>query len=160
MSTYTVVIDSALSTNSVMGGHFNSLDYNFNWGIFPEGKYELTFEFATKDLGASVVPDGPVQIILDGLGTKLNTYQPSNRNVSGITCGTSQVIGMCYHENYDANHDSLIAKRAYNFPICLENLPTNNDFTVILKEIPKTNGAAATLDLVVDYTLLLHLKKI
>lgn len=160
MSTYTVVIDSALSTDSVMGGSFNVLNYYFNWGIFPEGKYELTFEFASKDLGASVVPDGCVQVVLEGLGTKLNTYQPSKKTISGITCGTSQVIGIVHHENYDANHDSLVARRADNFPICLENLPTNNDFSVQLKEIPRTDGAVPTFNLVVDYTLLLHLRKI
>ncbi len=155
MSSYTVVIDSALSTNSVAGGHTTSLDYNFSWGIFPEGKYELTFEFNTKDLGASVNPDKCCQIILDGLGTKLNTYQPSNRNISGLTCGTSQVIGIAHTEN-----NTLVARRADNFPICLENLPSNNDFSIIFKEIPKTGGGASTLDLLTDYTLLLHLKKI
>jgi hypothetical protein len=149
--------DFTLFLNSTQGTHLTSntpaeLRYSFDWSVFQEGDYELTFTFVS--LNNDLDPAEPAYLTAD-FGTRVYT--------SSTTGGTpsSQVLGLLFPNVFSLTEGHLEATCQTNPPLSLRR-PYNNQFIVRIFSIDGllfVDKAAPAVNLN-DYLLVLRFKKI
>ena len=147
----------ALSSEGVNVDGVRSIEYSYDWGLLPEGEYELTWAFTGRERIMTIAQLGTIDVVmLEFQG--LNAY---TNQVGGAVWGnsnvSSQLIGLLelnapYHYT-DAGGDKVAAVQILdnktNPPIRVRSVPQGK-FTI---NILKADGTAAVETTVSEYVL-------
>jgi hypothetical protein len=149
MTIYNVLINS---NNRVAGGTTtSSANYYFNWGVFEEGEYLLTWGFTSSNVDTSINKMGLVSINLG----QSNVFTASSTNIrASITTTIGSIIP---NESYTSSF--LYGDVNTNGVIRL-NKPTSNEFTVEIRGLDGSLWVNSTGGTIPEYLLVLNFERI
>jgi len=132
-------------------------EYNFDWGIIPEGEYEMTWSFVSEakkiTVALSQIESVVIQVAFD---VPFMTDRYVVNKASGYS-GSSNVAGFLQY--YDSPIDSGHLMRQYravysdNAPVIVRGKPSGNKFIVRCLN-------TTVLGTMFDYTLVLTFKSL
>tara|TARA_R100000541_G_scaffold21294_2_gene31240 strand:- start:1515 stop:1997 length:483 start_codon:yes stop_codon:yes gene_type:complete len=142
MKTYTIHVNSSESIASTALGVDKT--YNFDFGIMPEGEYELTFTFQGQ-LEKLTTADG----LLETYPTKIFCRLPFIQNKYEVTqegvAGSSHLLGLLEPKDglvgSSAVMRSLVAGAGHNAPTYLYGKPQGSTFNVIFANANAIQGS-------------------
>ena len=150
---YNVMLNSK-NGKSLNGGNTNIMQYYFDWGQLPEGKYELSFTFVSDNITFvyNVNTNSPIIIATD-LGS--NVYSNNTSIISALGMAVSNTLFVNGNNNYFTSSPNALP--ITNMTTILYNRPYNNIFNILL-----TNNLnqLSTLFTNVGYTLTLTFRKL
>mgnify|MGYP003627059265 CR=1 FL=1 len=138
MKTYQIYIDSAAGTlRPDYGGAV--VNYKFDWGILPEGEYEMSFSFMSRleklTNAEAEVNTYPIQLEIDIPFSGNNFKVRGNDGFIGYG-GATQVTGLLevkdQHKTGTHTMRLLVSDTNLNKPISLYGKPQGMDFSVSL----------------------------
>lgn len=140
METYNIIINSL---TKIAGTNYSNYEYTYDWGLIPEGKYEMTFSFTS----AATTDNTLLTILIPDLGATMNNFTTAT-NTGG---NYANMLGTV------TNINSLYYKSCVNEnpPIYLNNRPMNSRFSVYVLD-----NTGTFKNIAVAYILILSLKKI
>jgi len=160
MKTYDILLKSSTGTQNT---DTTSIDYKFDWGIIPEGDYELSFTFqsaavATVEKNDAHLREYPV-LVEAIVPFSSDRYMTK----TGGMAMSSQVIGLIKSEFVESAPSSTglgyalvrYVSQLDNQPIHLYGKPQGNDLRINLKNY---GGALADATLPLEYVMSIHLK--
>ena len=120
---FTLVINSIYRSN----GNANFAIYNFDWSVFPDVPYYLSFSFTASD-NANYVPAtaSSASIYID-FGENTQTYTCIANNYGAPS---SQYIGSLRKRHVSGTNHCLYADQNTNPPVYLNGRPTNKIFLI------------------------------
>lgn len=126
--TYTVVLNSNLSTGTATDAQFN-----FDWTVLPDRNYLVHYSFNSSNMN---IASGKVCLISSDLFSHTNTY------IAGAQTGrtvaqTSNILGVAYPYIYGAT-TALHADDSTCPPTYINTRPTANQFSVHIKTADAT----------------------
>ena len=156
---YNVFVISSEGTN--LDG-VSSIEYSYDWGMMPEGEYELTWAMSSKNkistLAQATLHDC---VALEFKGLNAYTSQTANKVVSG-TNSSSQIIGLLeigsqYHYTDTTKFGviNIVESRA-NPPIRIRSVPQGTFIINLLK----ADGTLALASSVDEYVLSLGFRRL
>lgn len=152
-NSYNIVFNST-SGNSTLP---NSINYQFDWGRLPRGKYQFrTTMMTSKDDNATTF-FGPICIFCDlGQGSQTvhfvrnqSTVRPAIVNLVAVLFATGNNI------NGSGATGALYTYKDQNAPIYLENRPSNNDVLIELRSA-YSGLFLPNLPATLNYTIVFH----
>lgn len=155
MKSYQVYV-SSLKAGS--GTQIGDQTYKFDWSIFPEGEYEMSFAFVSK---GELITNSDAQA--ESVSAMVEVQVPfSTDRYRVLTNGNANSTHICgLLEFYDTQHHSGNLLRQYrahwnaNPPVTLRGKPQGNDFRV--RTLQSSGDSVGTM---YNYDLLLNFKKI
>jgi hypothetical protein len=155
MKNYQVYLSSL---KSGVGSDIADQSYLFDWSIFPEGEYEMTFAFVTK--GENITN---AQSQVESVSTMIELQVPfmtdRYRATSSGTAGGTHISGfLSFYETTHHNNETLRQYRAHwsdNPPVTLRGKPQGN--TIRVRTLQSSGDTLGTM---YNYDLLLNFKKI
>lgn len=149
---YNVVLNSNLRASGTVA----NAGYYFDWSVFPDGKYKLTWVFVSGTCNMAAMAAIPMVEINLGQ-SKAFRIDPTN-----VQTATTNVVGVVV-PNILATATFLAADLTTNAPVFLDHRPSNNTFSVrlmtnALAPVDFVDNAAAVLPAYV-LTLSLELVK-
>ena len=149
MTIYNVLINS---NNRVAGGTTtSSANYYFNWGVFEEGEYLLTWGFTCSNVDTSINKMGLVSINLG----QSNVFTASSTNVRATTTTT---IGTIIPNENDTS--SFLYGDVNTNGVIRLNKPTSNEFTVEIRGLDGVLWTTSTGGTIPEYLLALNFERI
>lgn len=142
---YTVVFNSSMSGNSVVGEV-----YNYDWGQLPNKSYKVTFSFVST---VATLVNNIIPVIFLDLGQQSSIIATTN----GTTGLKNKLLGCLLWSGTGANN-YLYADVSTNPPIYINGRPTNNTVFIELHTNSvdaSTNYTPATF----EYVLTLNLEE-
>ena len=147
---FTIVLPSSKGTPINQNG---DVQYQFNWSALQEGQYLMEFEFTGAQ--KNVAYAHPYLIAVDNLGALNDVYFTSLNTTGAIQ--TTGIVGAVRPELVAGTATYyLSAKRTDNPSVALKQRPSSNIFNVRFYDLDGTT----IYQLVENYTLILHFKKI
>ena len=156
---YNVFVISSEGTN--LNG-ISSIEYAYDWGMMPEGEYELTWALSSKNkIGtlAQVTLHDCVAVEFKGLNAY--TTQTANRVISGTNSSSAIIglleIGLQYHYTDTDKFGvvNLVESKA-NPPIRVRSVPQGTFIINLLK----ADGTLASASDVNEYVLSLGFRRL
>ena len=141
-----------------------SIEYSYDWNLLPEGEYELSFSFTTKEQIMTLAQLGTIDVAMVQL-IGLNSYATqSGSQVWAGTNSSSQIIGLlqnnaAYHytdNSSDKVAEVQIKQNTNNPPIRIRSVPQGK----IIINLLKTDGSLAVESTVDEYVINLGLKRL
>jgi hypothetical protein len=151
-----------ISSEGVNLDGVGSIEYSYDWGMMPEGEYELTWALSSQNkvstLAQAIVHDC---VALQFVGLNAYTSQTANRVISG-TNTSSQIIGLIeigsqYHYT-DTDKFGVInlVESRNNPPIRVRSVPQGKFIINLLK----SDGTLALASSVDEYILSLGFRRL
>ena len=151
-----------ISSEGVNLDGVSSIEYSYDWGMIPEGEYELTWALSSQNkvstLAQAIVHDC---VALQFVGLNAYTSQTANRVISG-TNTSSQIIGLIeigsqYHYT-DTDKFGVInlVESRNNPPIRVRSVPQGKFIINLLK----SDGTLALASSVDEYILSLGFRRL
>ena len=151
-----------ISSEGVNLDGVSSIEYSYDWGMMPEGEYELTWALSSQNkvstLAQAIVHDC---VALQFVGLNAYTSQTANRVISG-TNTSSQIIGLIeigsqYHYT-DTDKFGVInlVESRNNPPIRIRSVPQGKFIINLLK----SDGTLALASSVDEYVLSLGFRRL
>ena len=151
-----------ISSEGVNLDGVSSIEYSYDWGMMPEGEYELTWALSSQNkvstLAQAIVHDC---VALQFVGLNAYTSQTANRVISG-TNTSSQIIGLIeigsqYHYT-DTDKFGVInlVESRNNPPIRVRSVPQGKFIINLLK----SDGTLALASSVDEYVLSLGFRRL
>jgi hypothetical protein len=151
-----------ISSEGVNLDGVSSIEYSYDWGMMPEGEYELTWALSSQNkvstLAQAIVHDC---VALQFVGLNAYTSQTANRVISG-TNTSSQIIGLIeigsqYHYT-DTDKFGVInlVESRNNPPIRVRSVPQGKFIINLLK----SDGTLALASSVDEYILSLGFRRL
>ena len=142
-----------LVLSSVFGSAIanTSVGYNVDWRKFEQGSYSITFAFCSNNNDV----DPSYHAIIKMSNLNVNSYVSSN----GYNTNTN-ILGLLYPTSFNATDGYLSAKATDNLPIIINELPTQNMFTINVVDYANVvwlDKSGADLS---AYTLILNFTKL
>tara|TARA_R110000850_G_scaffold85013_1_gene182793 strand:- start:466 stop:957 length:492 start_codon:yes stop_codon:yes gene_type:complete len=151
-----------ISSEGVNLDGVSSIEYSYDWGMMPEGEYELTWALSSQNkvstLAQAIVHDC---VALQFVGLNAYTSQTANSVISG-TNTSSQIIGLIeigsqYHYT-DTDKFGVInlVESRNNPPIRIRSVPQGKFIINLLK----SDGTLALASSVDEYVLSLGFRRL
>jgi|TARA_R110002074_G_scaffold396473_1_gene585976 hypothetical protein len=151
-----------ISSEGVNLDGVSSIEYSYDWGMMPEGEYELTWALSSQNkvstLAQAIVHDC---VALQFVGLNAYTSQTANSVISG-TNTSSQIIGLIeigsqYHYT-DTDKFGVInlVESRNNPPIRVRSVPQGKFIINLLK----SDGTLALASSVDEYVLSLGFRRL
>ena len=147
---YNIVLNSAFGTT---GTDIRTVNFFYDWTRLEQGRYKLTFTFATAVLTTT---NATVLNIFTDL-CQTNTFVASNPNGTRYDTYAYQYLGMARASLTGAN-SYLYAPNNFNGEIYLNQRPSNNLFSILLLNNDATKSAYTSTTLPGNYSLILTLE--
>jgi len=141
-----------------------SIEYSYDWGLLPEGEYELTFSYTQSEKIMTLAQLGTIDVaMVQVIG--LNSY--ASQSASRVWAGTnnsSQLIGLlennaAYHYT-DSTGDKVAAvqikQNSSNPPIRIRSVPQGK----LIINLLKTDGTAVVESTITDYVINLGFRRL
>ena len=151
-----------LSSEGVELDGNRSIEYSYDWGLLPEGEYELTFALTMQERIMTLAQLGTIDVAMVQV-VGLNSYasQSAGRIWAGAN-NSSQLIGLL--ENNSAYHytntDKLAAvqikQNSDNPPIRIRSVPQGK----LIVNLLKTDGTAVEESTITDYVINLGFRRL
>jgi len=151
-----------LSSEGVELDGNRSIEYSYDWGLLPEGEYELTFSLTMKEKVMTLAQLGTLDVaMVQVIG--LNSY--SSQSASRVWAGTnnsSQLIGLlqnnsAYHyTNVDKFAAVQIKQNSDNPPIRIRSVPQGK----LIVNLLKNDGTAVEENTITDYVINLGFRRL
>lgn len=148
--------DFTLICNSNNGNYTNlttsTVTYNFDFSLFKDTDYELTFSFLSDNYGLDL--GQPMQVLINFGQHSVYTATFGQTNAQ-----TSMVIGNVFPLIVSSTEGSMWCSATQNPPIRMRR-PMQNVFTVSLQNLDGDVWQDASTEPLTDYNLVLHFKAI
>ena len=141
-----------------------SIEYSYDWGLLPEGEYELTFSYTQKERTLSLAQLGTLDVaMVQVIGLNSYATQSSGRVWSG-TNNSCQLIGLlennaAYHYT-DAGGNKVAAVQVKNNvsnpPVRIRSVPQGK----LIVNLLRVDGTAVAESTVTDYVINLGLRRL
>jgi hypothetical protein len=128
--------------------------YNFDWAVFPDVPYNLSFSFTASDNSAYVLATATSASVFIDFGENTQTFACVANNTSAIS---TQYIGSLRKRNSSGANYYLFADRTTNPPVYLNGRPNNKSFQV---RILGDNLTVYDLSMLSSYILTLHFEPV
>ena len=149
---YNVVFNSENGTSTLSNSNF--VNYKFDWGCLPKGRYQVNTTLMTSDILYNFFPI--ISIYCDLGQANKTVYYVSNS--SGGRAASSNFVAMLFPTGSNLNGSGsaggLYSYNDQNQGIYLENRPTNNDVAVYVRTSYPTGLLADLTD--INYTLVFN----
>ena len=142
---YTVVFNSLISGNSVVGETFN-----YDWGQLPNVPYKVTFSFVST---VATLVNNIIPVIFLDLGQQSSILATT----TGTTGLKNKLLGCLFYSGTGAG-SYLYADTHTNPPIYLNGRPTNNNVFIELHTNSASAGTNYPID-TIEYVLTLNLEE-
>ena len=147
---FTLVVNS----NNRSLGNNNMAIYNFDWAVFPDVPYNLSFSFTASDNSAYVLATATSASIYIDFGENTQTYICIPNNYGAPS---SQYIGSLRKRHVSGSNYCLYADKTTNPPVYLNGRPNNKSFQV---RILGDNLTVYDLSMLNSYILTLHFEPV
>ena len=151
-----------LSSEGVEVDGNRSIEYSYDWGLLPEGEYELTFALTMQEKVMTLAQLGTLDVaMVQVIG--LNSY--ASQSASRVWAGTnnsSQIIGLlqnnsAYHyTNTDKFAAVQIKQNSDNPPIRIRSVPQGK----LIVNLLKTDGTLVVESTITDYVINLGFRRL
>jgi len=154
--TYQIYASSIAGT----GSDIAEQEYTFDWGIIPEGEYEMTWSLMSEVVkissGLSQAESVPTKIEIN-VPFMTDRYEVSKTGVNAGYAGSSNVAGFIHFYDNPVHNGHVMRqfRSVYsdNAPVIVRGKPSGNKFIVrCLNEL--------TLGSMLDYTLVITFKSV
>ena len=142
------------------GSDIAEQEYKFDWGIIPEGEYEMTWQLMSKAIkitsDQSQIESVPTKIEIN-VPFMTDRYEVNNIGVNAGSAGSSNVAGFIHFYDNPVHNGHVMRqfRSVYsdNAPVIVRGKPSGNKFIVrCLNEL--------TLGSMLDYTLVITFKSV
>ena len=157
---YNVFVVSSEGTN--LDG-VSSIEYSYDWGLLPEGEYELTFGFSSKNKIMTLTQlESHDCVAIELVGLNAYTTQTANAVISG-TNTSSHLIGLIeinsqFHYSEGANKFGVcnMVESKSNPPVRVRSVPQGKFIINLLK----ADGTKANAVNINEYILNLGFRRL
>lgn len=158
---YNVFVVSSEGTNLESGE--KSIEYSYDWGLLPEGEYELTFSFSSKNKIMTIAQlEVHDCVAIEFVGLNAYTSQTANKVISG-TNTSSHLIGLLeinsqfhYADGSDKYGVCNMVESKSNPPVRVRSVPQGKFIINLLK----ADGTKANAIDVNEYILNLGFRRL